>query len=222
MTRLPLSFPLGGRRFLTVAEAGPADAASLFTHARQVARESDFLNAGPGERALTLEAQVAFLRWLQSNHAGFVLRGTIGGRLVSVLSVVRPTQPRLRHRADFGLTVRAAHWGHGIGRRMGDVAIAVAAEHGVRKLNLRVRADNRRGIGLYQALGFSREGLSPRALCLRGRFFAEVMMGLCLKPAAGSGSESGTGYRIRPPAPPCQRRSQEIELADGLHAAVGQ
>ena len=180
MTRLPLSFPLGGRRFLTVAEAGPADAASLLTHARQVARESDFLNAGPGERALTLEAQMAFLRRLQSNDAGFVLKGTIGGRLVSILSVVQPTLPRLRHRADFGLTVRAAHWGHGIGRRMGDVAIAVAAEHGLRKLNLRVRADNRRGIGLYQRLGFSREGLSPRALCVRGLFFAEVMMGLCL------------------------------------------
>ena len=63
---------------------------------------------------------------------------------------------------------------------MSEVAVAVAAERGVRKLNLRVRADNRRAIRLYQALGFSREGLSPRALCVRGRFFAEVMMGLCL------------------------------------------
>jgi RimJ/RimL family protein N-acetyltransferase len=163
-----------------VAEAGPADAASLLDHARQVARESDFLNAGPGERSLALEAQVAFLRRLRTNHTGFVLKGTIDGRLVAVLSVVRPSQLRLRHRADFGLTVRAAHWGQGIGRRMGETAIALAAEQGLRKLNLRVRADNRRAIQLYQALGFSREGLSPRALCVRGRFLAEVMMGLCL------------------------------------------
>jgi RimJ/RimL family protein N-acetyltransferase len=63
---------------------------------------------------------------------------------------------------------------------MGEVAIALAAVRGLRKLNLRVRADNRRAIGLYRALGFSREGISPRALCVRGRFFAEVMMGLCL------------------------------------------
>lgn len=182
MTRLPLKFPLGKRSFLTLAEAGPADAASLLTHARQVARESDFLNAGPGERALTLAAQTAFLRRLRANGAGFVLKGTLGGRLVAVLSLVRPTQPRLRHRAELGLTVRAAHWGHGIGRRMAAAAIALAAARGLRKLNLRVRADNRGAIGLYQALGFSREGLSPRALCVRGRFFAEVMMGLCLDP----------------------------------------
>jgi RimJ/RimL family protein N-acetyltransferase len=180
MTRLPVRFPLGERSSLTVDEADPADAASLLNHARQVARESDFLNAGPGERALRLEAKVAFLRRLQSNDAGFVLKGTIGGRLVAVLSVVRPSQPRLHHRAELGLAVRAAHWGHGIGRRMSEVAIALAAERGLRKLNLRVRADNRRAIGLYRALGFSREGQSPRALCVHGHFFAEVMMGLCL------------------------------------------
>ena len=180
MTPLPIRFPLGERRFVTVTEADPADAASLLVHARQVARESDFLSAGPGERALTLAAQVAFLRRLRSGGAGFVLKGMVGGRLVAVLSVVRPTQPRLRHRAEIGLTVRAAHWGRGIGRRMGAVAIALAAAHGLRKLNLRVRADNRRAVRLYRALGFSREGLSPRALCVRGRFFAEVMMGLCV------------------------------------------
>ncbi len=57
MTRLSISLPLSERRFRTVVEAGPADAASLLTHARKVARESEFLNAGPGERALTLLAQ---------------------------------------------------------------------------------------------------------------------------------------------------------------------
>ena len=180
MIRLPVRFPLGKRRILTVAEAEPTDAALLLNHARQVAHESDFLSAGPGERALTLAAQVAFLRRLKTTDTGFVLKGTISGRLVAVLSVVRPNQPRLRHRAEFGLAVRAAHWGHGIGRRMGEVAIALAADRGLRKLNLRLRADNRRALALYQALGFVREGLSPRALRVRGRFFAEVMMGLCL------------------------------------------
>jgi ribosomal protein S18 acetylase RimI-like enzyme len=63
---------------------------------------------------------------------------------------------------------------------MGEAAIALAVEHGLRKLNLRVRADNRHAIQLYRALGFSREGLSPRALCVHGGFFAEVLMGLCL------------------------------------------
>ena len=74
MTRLPVRFLVGEREILTVSEAGPADGASLLTHARQAARESEFLNAGPGERALTPEAAVAFLRRLQINSAGFVSR----------------------------------------------------------------------------------------------------------------------------------------------------
>jgi RimJ/RimL family protein N-acetyltransferase len=221
MKRALIRFPLGERGVFTVAEAGPADAASLLTHARQVARESDFLNAGPGERALTLETQAAFLRRLRFNDAGFVLRGTIGSRLVAVLSIVRPTQPRLRHRAEFGLTVRAAQWGHGIGRRMGATAIALAKARGLRKLNLRVRADNRRAIRLYQTLGFAREGLSPRALRVRGRFFAEVMMGLCLD-AWGDRRLPLRGLRDGPPpcppralrARPCRRR-RTIAGGDG-------
>jgi RimJ/RimL family protein N-acetyltransferase len=163
-------------------QADPADAALLLTHARGAARESSFLNAGPGERALTVEMQRAFLRQLHAHQTGFVLNGMIGDRLVAVLTLVRPKQPRLRHRAEIGLTVRSAHWGQGIGRRMGQVAVALARSQGLRKLNLRVRSDNHRAIRLYQSLGFFREGESPRALCIDGRFFSEVMMGLGLDP----------------------------------------
>ena len=175
-------FLLANKKVLTVVQADPVDAALLLTHARGVARESNFLNAGPGERALTVAMQQAFLRQLHAHRTGFALKGMIGDRLVAVLTLVRPKQPRLRHRAEIGLTVRAAHWGQGIGHRMGLVAVALARSQGLRKLNLRVRSDNHRAIRLYQSLGFSREGESPRALSVAGRFYSEVMMGLCLDP----------------------------------------
>jgi RimJ/RimL family protein N-acetyltransferase len=180
MNPFPRPLRLADQQALSVAEAGPADAADLLTHARAVARESNFLNAGPGERSLTLEAQIAFLRRLRVQQAGTILKGTMAGRLIAVLTLVRPQQPRLRHRAEIGLTVRATHWGQGVGRRMVESAIAFAEAHGLHKLNLRVRADNRRAIRLYQSLGFSKEGLSPRALCIKGRFYSEILMGLCL------------------------------------------
>jgi len=182
MKPLPCRFPLVDGKTLIVARAGPTDAASLLTHARCVARESNFLSAGPGERALTAEAQAAFLRRLRASDTGLVLKGMLGGRLVAVLSLVRPRQPRQHHRAEMGLTVRAAHWGQGIGQHMAALAIALARTQGVRKLNLRVRADNRRALRLYHSLGFVREGVSPRALRIAGRFFAEVAMGLSLDP----------------------------------------
>ncbi len=167
---------------LTVSPASAADAQALIKHALEVAGESDFLKAGPGERALTPAMQTAFLNRLRTQNLGFLLKGEWRGRLVAVLSVVRPPQPRLHHRAELGLTVRAAAWGKGIGRRMAEAGIRLAQAQGVRKLNLSVRADNLRALRLYRSLGFETEGTSARAVRVGRNFFAEVNLGLCLDP----------------------------------------
>lgn len=167
---------------LTISLAGAADAQDLIRHARQVAGESDFLKAGPGERTLPPRIQAAFLDRLRTQQLGFVLKGELRGRLVAVLTVVRPSQPRLHHRAELGLTVRRACWGRGIGRHMAALGIRLAQAQGVRKLNLSVRADHQRALELYRSLGFEEEGVSARALRVGRRFFAEINMGLCLDP----------------------------------------
>lgn len=167
---------------LTVSLAGAADARALLRHARLVAGESNFLKAGPGERTLNLGLQTAFLDRLRTQQLGFVLKGELAGRLVAVLTVVRPQQPRVHHRAELGVSVRSAHWGKGIGRHMIALGIRLAQAQGVRKLNLSVRADHQRALRLYRSLGFEEEGVSSRALRVGRRFFAEVSMGLCLDP----------------------------------------
>jgi RimJ/RimL family protein N-acetyltransferase len=180
---LPCRVLLTRGEHLVVAEAGPGDAGRLLAHVRRAAGQSDFLAAGPGERVRTVAGQAAYLARLRRAGRGFVLKGTLGRKVVSMLSVVRPDLPRLRHRACLGLTVDAEHWGRGIGRRMAEAAIALAGAQGIRKLNLRVHAGNARAIALYESLGFRHEGTSPRALLIGGRFYSERLMGLCLDPA---------------------------------------
>lgn len=170
---------------LSVSLAQAADSQALINHARAVASESDFLKAGPGERHLTPTLQAAFLNRLCAQDLGFVLKGERRGRLVAVLTVVRPSHPRLHHRAELGLTVRSSHWGQGIGRRMAELGIRLAQAQGIRKLNLSVRADNPRALRLYRSLGFLEEGTSSRALCVGQRFFSDVHMGLCVDPPSG-------------------------------------
>lgn len=167
---------------LTVSLAGAEDTQALIEHARRVAGESDFLKAGPGERRVTAGLQASFLDRLKTRRLGFVLKGELRHRLVAVMTVVRPQQPRLHHRADVGLSVRSAYWGQGIGRRMAEWGIQLARVQGIRKLNLSVRADHQRALRLYRSLGFEQEGTSARALRVGRRFFAEVSMGLCLDP----------------------------------------
>lgn len=186
-----------------MSPASAADARALVKHTLAVAGESHFLRAGPGERALTPAMQTAFLNRLRAQDLGFVLKGEWRGRLVAVLSIVRPAQPRLHHRAELGLTVRAALWGQGIGRRMAELGIRWAQAQGVRKLNLSVRADNLRALQLYRSLGFAREGTSARAVRVGRRFFSEINLGLCLDPAAAKQpSDRSSGRRARGSASP--------------------
>jgi RimJ/RimL family protein N-acetyltransferase len=177
---LPCELPLDDGEWLVIDRAVTADASALVRLAGQVAGESDFLSAGRGERPRSTAAQAAFLRRLAQTRRGFVLKATLGLHVVGTLSVVRPDLPRLRHRAELGISVSATHWSRGIGRRLMATAIALARQQGVRKINLRVRSDNQRAIRLYRSFGFVSEGTSPRALFINDRFFSERHMGLCL------------------------------------------
>lgn len=181
MKLLPCELPLDDGEWLVIDRARSSDSQALVRLARQMDGESDFLSAGPGERSHSAAGQAAFLKRLAQRHGGFVLKASLGPHVVGILSLIRPDLPRLRHRAELGISVGAAHWSRGIGRRLMATAIVLARRQGVRKLNLCVRSDNRRAVALYRSFGFVVEGTSTRALFIDGRFFAQHHMGLCLE-----------------------------------------
>ncbi len=93
---------------------------------------------------------------------------------------MRSARPRIRHIGEFGIIVAKSHWGLGVGKAM-CLAMLDAARHvGVTKVNLEVREDNARAIRLYEAVGFTREGVTARASRMGESYFANVMMGICL------------------------------------------
>jgi len=86
---------------------------------------------------------------------------------------------RIEHTGEFGVTVKKDYWGLGIGRLIIESMIDWAKGTGIiRKINLRVRSDNERGIKLYASLGFKQEGLITRDMCVDGEFYDSVAMGL--------------------------------------------
>jgi len=77
------------------------------------------------------------------------------------------------------MTVRKRYWGLGIGSLLLDALIEWAREGGViKKINLRVRADNGRAIALYQSKGFVNEGTIRKEIFLNGTYFDNHLMGL--------------------------------------------
>lgn len=129
--------------------------------------------------------QVAQLR-LSPGSAGKFWGAFHGDTLVGLVGLDRETRVKNRHKA----TVVAMHVareaaGQGVGRALMDALVADARASGLALLVLTVTDGNASAIRLYEALGFVRFGLEPRAIQVGGQYFDKAHMALDLRPAPG-------------------------------------
>lgn len=120
--------------------------------------ESDFLMYMPGEFDLTLEQEREFIRERTGKPGAMLIAAELDGRLVALGGAESLKFKRMRHHAELGVTVLKEFWGMGLGRKMTELIMEWGRRQGLRKLYLRVFDDNRRGIALYDSLGFIEEG----------------------------------------------------------------
>ena len=164
---------------LVIREATGEDARSVLEYVKQICGETDFLRFGPGEFGLDEQHQRKF--WEESGKTKnklFIL-GLINGDIVSALNFAGGQLPRVRHTGEFGLTVQGRHWGAGIGALMIDALVSWAKEtHIIKKINLRVRTDNKPAIRLYARKGFVKEGTIRKEFLIDGKFYDAFWMGL--------------------------------------------
>ena len=82
---------------------------------------------------------------------------------------------KVRHRAEFGITVSKNYWGQGIGKAIMNACIECAKEAGYIQLELDVVADNTRAIELYKKLGFIEFGRNPKGFQSKYSGFQELV-----------------------------------------------
>ncbi|MEN0002911.1 MAG: GNAT family protein [Bacteroidota bacterium] len=166
---------------LLLRSAFREDAGMMLQHVHKVGSETDFLTFGAGEfdKTEAEEAQIV-QNHLDADNQIFML-AFIEEELVGMMNVHARSRKRLRHVGEFGISVARAHWGKGIGQHMILAMIAWAKASGViRKLNLMVNEENKRGIHIYKKLGFEVEGLLRRDFCLNGTFSDTYYMGMLI------------------------------------------
>jgi len=163
---------------LVIREAAAEDAPELLKYTEKIAGESDFLTFGPGELGITLEQEKAYLAGVASKNNALYIVAVLNGRIVGSLSFAGGSRPRTAHIGEFGVSVLKSHWGKGIGTELIRCLLQWCRESGViRKVNLRVRADNLRAIQLYKKMGFQEEGMITRQFLLQGKFYDALLMG---------------------------------------------
>ncbi|MCY6369478.1 GNAT family N-acetyltransferase [Clostridium ganghwense] len=166
---------------IIVRKAIKSDAEALIEYLNIIGGESDFLTFTAGEFGRTIEQEREFIKnTLEKDNALFII-AEINGKIVGNLNFSGGPRPRNAHVGEFGVSVLKKYWGNGIGEELIKYLIEWSKKSGtIRKINLRVRTDNTRGINLYKKLGFLEEGTLKRDFFINGKFYDSVSMGLMI------------------------------------------
>lgn len=155
-----------------VREDGPA-ALDLFilTH-----EQTDLLLTYPDECSMTAGQEADYLADKTDSPNEIELVAEVGGRLVGLAGFESVGSARkVRHRAQFGISVDRDFWGLGLGTALTRACIDLAAAAGYLQLELNVVAENERAIALYEKLGFVEYGRDPMGFLSRSGLFQEVV-----------------------------------------------
>ena len=153
---------LADGRYLRIRSAEGADAKAVCDLFTRTHGQTDYLLAYPEENSYTEAQEAAFLQRLLESNREIMLLSEVDGVLCGCASVCAVgAKYKVRHRAEFGISVDKPFWGLGIGKALTQAAIACAKEAGYRQLELDVVADNGRALRMYGHTGFQEFGRNP-------------------------------------------------------------
>lgn len=162
-----------------IREATVNDAKRIIDYVNQVSKETDNLTFGDGEFNMSIEAEVEYLKNIQQSPTSLYIIALANDQIVGSLNFTTGTRPRIAHTGEFGVTVLKDYWNNGIGKTLIKQLISWSKQTGIiKKINLRVRSDNKKAISLYKKLGFKTEGLITREFQIDGKFYDSYHMGL--------------------------------------------
>lgn len=176
-------YVLKNGKTLVIREGNIGDAENFIVYANNVGGESDFLTFNAGQFNSALDSQQKSIEELNNKENGLFLIAEISNKIAGNLTFRLGKKPKTAHAGEFGITIQKQYWNLGIGQLLIQTLIDWARCSGnVRKINLRVREDNQRGLNLYRKMGFKQEGILERDLYSNGIFYNGFMMGLCIDP----------------------------------------
>ena len=154
----PVHFALKDGRGCTLRLMTEDDAGELLEFLPRTHVESDFINYFPGEFKMTLEEEKQFIRDHTGKRGAIALAAVVDGRIIACGGASPAKQKRYVHQTETGLVVLKEFWRQGIGRKIMECIVEWGRKQGLRKICLRVFADNAPALPLYQSLGFVEEG----------------------------------------------------------------
>lgn len=139
-----------------------ADGSAAFEVFNQTHAETDYLLSYPDENSLDAAQEADFLEEKSASANEIEILAIVNGRMVGTAGIEAVgSKYKLRHRAEFGISVLREYWGLGLGRALTRACIQCAREAGYSQIELNVVADNAAAIALYAGEGFVEYGRNP-------------------------------------------------------------
>jgi len=139
--------------------------------------QTDYLLSYPEENSFTAEEEAQFLREKTESADEIELLAEIDGTVVGAAGIERVgNKEKVRHRAEFGISIDREYWGLGIGRALTEACIECAKIAGYAQLELDVVAENKNAIALYESVGFVEYGRNPRGFRSRRTGWQELVL----------------------------------------------
>ena len=153
-----------------------ADGADVFEVFNLTHEETDFLLSYPDENSFDAEEEGEFLEKKANSPNETELLAIVDGKLAGMAGIEAiGEKDKVKHRADFGISLLKEYWGLGIGKALTEACIQCAREAGYDQLELNVVADNERAISLYRSVGFEEFGRNPRGFNSRISGYQELV-----------------------------------------------
>lgn len=153
-----------------------ADAQAVIDNFNLTHGETDYLLSYPDENSFNVEQEGKFLKEKAESKNEVEILAVVNQTVVGTAGVdAVGTKFKLRHRAEFGVSVAEEYWGLGIGGALLDACVECARAAGFAQLELDVVADNARAISMYRKAGFVEFGRNPRGFYSRTAGFQELV-----------------------------------------------
>lgn len=162
--------------FICIRNGEASDGKQVFDNFNETHAETDFLLSYPEENSFTVEQESEFLRRKAESENEVQILALVAGRVVGTAGIEAiGSKFKVKHRAEFGISVSKSFWGLGIGRALTDACIDCARKAGYTQLELSAVAENTNAIKLYKSEGFIEYGRNPKGFKSKNGEYQELV-----------------------------------------------
>ena len=153
-----------------------ADGSAVYEVFNATHAETDYLLSYPEENTFNPEQEAAFLEAKAKSPNEIEILAFVDGKVAGLAGIEAVgAKYKVKHRAEFGISILKEYWGLGLGKALTKACIQCARDAGYVQLELNVVSENRKALSLYEGLGFKEFGRNPRGFHSRISGFQELV-----------------------------------------------